>query len=745
MSSRIISQTSTPVGGSNSTADSTYSPAFVGCASRGPSHEPILLRSTSELEYLFGEPTEFVGGNGLMASYLALDSGTPIVYTRAESSGHLASANLGLEGAAYVYFSAANVEGLSSTTSGSCKFEINVYDKTGTITQSSPYFVSVHNATPQRIADCVDNTIGANDDFYFDAINATEGTFVTKHAGQLAKLSLTGAVFSGTNAAYKTYVGSANEFIGGGSGIPAVNGAGDNVSWTFATIVTNMKAEMVQFRPSVGTTSATDIIASGAFASAVGGSGISLAASSVAGGVFAFQSMHTGSGYNYQTRYNNPNTVLNERGLQLNVFNGLKNVQNIQLVRNGGTVEETHEVKLHNNGASANSFFASSVVNGNTYTNNPTSDWIYANFITSGAVGTPASATWAPASADHLGVSLNGKTAAGAAFTSKFARYLRITTGTTDFTGGNSGDILTHDANGGSSVWLDNAVKGALGYTASGGGAPHFDTLAAPGFEGWPATRDQIALLSWGSYSTSGGAAKNAYVLGVSPPLGISTGSIASWLQGTGSYSSLGNIARKGVWCVHNWVKVFNRFTGSDMYIEPIALAAAQFAKVADAGNWWSPLEGASRGSLPHALDTYRDMSEWELNYRTGSNYVVNTPGGNIQLRGDVNAFDVYGGTDLSLKMSTTRIIQELNDLGKSLQDIFVGAPNDVITWNQIATSFNAQLATLQVGGAIASYTVACDSSTNTAARIEAGEVWCSVGFTPTRHIESLVLEVQVV
>jgi hypothetical protein len=744
MAQRIHSQTSTPVGSSNSTADSTYSPAFVGCASRGPVKEPILLRSSAELEYLFGEPTEFVGGNGLMASYLALDNGTPVVYTRAESSGAQASASLAVEGAAYAYFSATNNAGLSSTTSGSCKFEITVYDRNGTQTTNSPYFIAVHNATPQRISDCVSQTLGDNGDFYFDAIDASAGTFVTKHSGASAKLTVSGGFFSGTNAAYLAYVGAANEYIGGASGIPSVNGSGTNVSWTYSTITTNIKSEMVQFKASVGTTSATDTIVSGAFASSVGGSGVLLTASSIAGGVFGFQSMHTGSGYNYQTRYNNPNTVLNERGLQLNVYNGVGSNQNIQLVRNGGTVEESHEVQLHTNGTTANSLFASSVVNGYDYTSNPTSDWIYASFAASQSLESSA-ATWSPASADHLGVSVNGTQGnAALGFTGKFVRYLRLATGLINFTGGNNGDVLTHNALGTSSTHMDYAVANAMGHTASAGGAPHFDTLCAPGFENYPTTRYRMQNLSYGSYNSS--ALNNAYVIGVSPPLGLPTSLVKSWLQGTYGYSTLSNIARKGVWCVHNWVKVFNRFTGSDMYIEPIALAAPKFAKTADAtGDWWSPITGASRGTLTQALDTYTQLSPGDLASRTGATYAVNTPGGSVQLQNDVNAYDSYGGTGLDLRMSTIRITQELNDIGAALQSQYVGAPNDVITWNSIKTIFQNKLATLQVAGAIESYSVVCDASTNTAARIAAGDVWCSIGFTPIRSIERLVLEVQVV
>ena len=499
---------------------------------------------------------------------------------------------------------------------------------------------------------------------------------------------------------------------------------------------------MVQFKDSLGTTSGVDIIASGAFASSVGGSGIELTASSIAGGVFGFQSMHTGSGYNFQTRYDNPNTVLNERGLQLNIFNGQGSNQHIQLVRNGGTVEEVHEVRLHTNGATANSFFASSIVNGKTYDNNPTSDWIYASFAASQSLELSA-ATWSPASADHLGASVTGKRSNTSLFTDQYVRYLRLAVGATDFTGGNSGDVITHDQYGGSSFWIDTAVAAALGKTSSGTDATNFDTIAAPGFEGWRHARIMMSQLSYGSYNTSGG--NNAYVVGVSPPLGLATTSVRDWVQGSGAYSSFADLSRHGVWCVHNWVKVFNRFTGSDMYIEPIALAAPKFASVADGGDWWSPVVGASRGTLDQALDTYKQISAWELSMQTGATFAVTVAGGNTQLEGDSNAAAANGGTSLDLKMSTTRIIQKLNDMGASLQAQYVGAPNDVITWNSIQSTFQVQMASLQVAGAISSYSVACDSSTNTETRINAGEVWCSIGFTPTRHIESLVLEVQVV
>jgi phage tail sheath protein FI len=79
-----------------------------------------------------------------------------------------------------------------------------------------------------------------------------------------------------------------------------------------------------------------------------------------------------------------------------------------------------------------------------------------------------------------------------------------------------------------------------------------------------------------------------------------------------------------------------------------------------------------------------------------------------------------------------------LLELGKPFQF----EPNDQFTWELVEESINPFLDDLLARRAIVEGSVKCDSTTNTPARVDRNELWCSVTIKPTKAAETIVFEV---
>ena len=71
----------------------------------------------------------------------------------------------------------------------------------------------------------------------------------------------------------------------------------------------------------------------------------------------------------------------------------------------------------------------------------------------------------------------------------------------------------------------------------------------------------------------------------------------------------------------------------------------------------------------------------------------------------------------------------------------FAFEPNDPVTWDQVKGLITQLLDPIRRGRGITSYQVVCDSTTNTPARIEKGQLWCKVYIRPTKTAEVVVFE----
>ena len=75
----------------------------------------------------------------------------------------------------------------------------------------------------------------------------------------------------------------------------------------------------------------------------------------------------------------------------------------------------------------------------------------------------------------------------------------------------------------------------------------------------------------------------------------------------------------------------------------------------------------------------------------------------------------------------------------------FAFEPNDAGTWGRVASTTTQLIDPIARGRGISAYSVICDETTNTPARIDKGEMWCKVVIRPTKTAEIIVFELNLV
>jgi len=71
----------------------------------------------------------------------------------------------------------------------------------------------------------------------------------------------------------------------------------------------------------------------------------------------------------------------------------------------------------------------------------------------------------------------------------------------------------------------------------------------------------------------------------------------------------------------------------------------------------------------------------------------------------------------------------------------FIFEPNDPILWGLIEDVATSILSDVKSRRGITEYSVTCDATTNTPARIDRNELWCKVVVRPTKTAEAIVFE----
>lgn len=196
------------------------------------------------------------------------------------------------------------------------------------------------------------------------------------------------------------------------------------------------------------------------------------------------------------------------------------------------------------------------------------------------------------------------------------------------------------------------------------------------------------------------------------------------------------------------WLKVSDRYNGTQIWAPPSGYVAANFAySDANFARWWSPAgmtrgdinlgQGAANGGVLSVKEIYgrADQDVFKL---AQINPILTIPGYGIKIFGD------YTLQSSATMLSYIPVRRTLNHIQSVLQDQLLFAnfdPNDQILRNSIIKRVNRVLEPIKYGRGIESYQVISDTSNNPPDRVRAGELRVSAAFVPIGSARIIILD----
>jgi phage tail sheath protein FI len=218
------------------------------------------------------------------------------------------------------------------------------------------------------------------------------------------------------------------------------------------------------------------------------------------------------------------------------------------------------------------------------------------------------------------------------------------------------------------------------------------------------------------------------------PPPGLNAQQIKEWRVDKAGYDS------KQAALYWPWVKVFDPATGQNQFVPPSGHMAGVWARSdATRGVHKAPANEVVRGAITLELNITK--SEHDLLNPHGINVVRAFPGRGIR---------IWGARTLSSDpawryINVRRLFNYLEESILNGTQWVVFEPNDFDLWQRIRRTIASFLVRQWRDGALFGQTadeafyVKCDSETNPAENIDAGQVTCEIGIAPVKPAEFVV------
>jgi len=379
----------------------------------------------------------------------------------------------------------------------------------------------------------------------------------------------------------------------------------------------------------------------------------------------------------------------------------------------GGQVESFNVLEL----SPSSKDYAEFVLN-KTVANNQ-SDYVFVEIETSAGAAYDAPNTFgSKATANSFKGGRNEAAAAGT------PRFLKLSEGTFNFAGGQSGGTDASD--------LIGTASKKTGIYALDDDSLNISIGVMPGI-----TSDEVQ----NAFITLAESSKNFIAL-VAPPYGLDEVQDAvNWINGASQDVRAAAINSSYAAVYWPWVQVFNAFAGAEQWYDPSIFAARQCVFTDAVSDPWFAPAGFRRGRLtkPTGTEIRLNQGDRDSLYSNSINPVSNDPTTGITIFGQKTTQRTPTALDrVNVRRLMIYIRKVLLELGKPFQF----EPNDQFTWELVEDSINPFLDDLLARRAILEGAVKCDSTTNTPARVDRNELWCSVTIKPTKAAETIVFEV---
>lgn len=227
----------------------------------------------------------------------------------------------------------------------------------------------------------------------------------------------------------------------------------------------------------------------------------------------------------------------------------------------------------------------------------------------------------------------------------------------------------------------------------------------------------------------------------VDPPFGLRPQQVVDWHNGmlTSSLSAAINSSYGSLY--YSWIKIYDQFSNSYMWVPPSGHISAVFSRTARVAEQWFAPAGIQRGKLLTALDVEYSPSQGERDLLYGSGNAVNSI-----VKFPQDGIVVFGQRTLQRQatvLDRVNVRMLLNYLKKTLSKSLRGytfEPNDTILWRQVTSTLEPILGDVQGRRGISAFKVVCNETNNTDDRKARNELWVSVFIKPTPTAEFIAL-----
>lgn len=274
-----------------------------------------------------------------------------------------------------------------------------------------------------------------------------------------------------------------------------------------------------------------------------------------------------------------------------------------------------------------------------------------------------------------------------------------------------------------------------------------FNLMAAPGF---PETIDEMITLNIDRKETG-------FIIGDSPmDLPADATSVQAWAQN--SNGAAGN-GQDGLISADPYLGVYypsglsTNTDGSDVVVPASHMMLRTMAFNDQVAYPWFAPAGLTRGRLTNAsavgyvdgegefVPVTLNQGQRDVLYTNNLNPLAYAPGEGITAFGQKtrNPFD----SALS-RINVARLINYIRYQAENLARPFLFEPNDSQTRDNVLDAFNRFMAELVTLRGLDDFLVVCDTSNNTAARIDRNELWIDIAIVPIKAIEFIYIPIRI-
>lgn len=651
---------------------------IVGFASKGPVNDATLITSQQQLVDVFGVPGGGLPGQGLEGAIEILEATNRVYYVRCTTSSALeASASIPLGGSPAVIVS-ANGYGVTNNL----YLDVQVYNQNGTSMFPVTKQFNIPSGTVSSTAtqgQALVQVIGAGVDqshvgAFFDSASTASGYIFGSYAGSASKITITAY----SNSTRTT----------GLSALMALNGLG---------------------------------VPTGAVASSVTASGVTINSNATSGVSYFVQSLYPGAGYNAGI---NSAGAASGNTIEITPV-GFANT--ILEVNDSGTAVESFKVNLLGSGA-----FIEDVIN--TGLVNTQSNVIRGYLVSCLQDFTPTELTNYSDNLSTLGVaSITGSH--GGTVGQVNPKFVKLVGGTYNLAGGTNGTSSDNDTNALTLIG-DPTLNPKTGIYALDDDTLNISIAIAPGFHHQSLDNAGYALAE----------SSQNFIWLVAPPYGtIDTAQEAiDWHNGQ-SESRTAAINTSWAAIFFPWLQVYSVFDGVDKWMDPVIFAARQMCYTDSVSEPWFAPAGYTRGKLskPTAVEVKLNQGDRDALYSGGNaiNPIVNFDQDGIMIFGQRTAQRQPTALD---RINVRRLMIVLRKVILASNRRFVFEPNDIVTWSRVKSAAEVFMEDIRRRRGVTDYKVVCDETVNTPARIDRNELWCKIILVPTKAVEALVFELNI-